>query len=91
MIGDHSGTASEASSHELSAAVSNGLTLQVWYQRYLAHTEPAMNASGLIRALALLRLVSDSAASLNAVNEGYVRPGIIRYDTMIADRCMRCC
>ena len=36
-----------------------------------------MKDSGLMLALALLVMVLGSAATLNAVNEGYVRPGTI--------------
>ena len=36
---------------------------------------PAMNISALVRALALLKIIVESAASLNAVNENYMRPG----------------
>ena len=43
----------------------------------LAHTGPAMEGSSFVRALALLAMVLNPAATLNAVNEGYVRPGII--------------
>ena len=36
-----------------------------------------MEGSSLVRAVALLAMVLNPAATLNAVNEGYVRPGII--------------
>lgn len=36
-----------------------------------------MEGSSFVRALALLAMVLNPAATLNAVNEGYVRPGTI--------------
>ena len=36
-----------------------------------------MEGSGFVRTLTLLAMVLNPAATLNAVNEGYVRPGTI--------------
>ena len=41
----------------------------------LSARRPAMNIGALIRTLALLRMIAGSAAGMNAVNEGYERPG----------------